>query len=289
MTRDEFLTDPAVCAMLPWLSDRSRRDDVWTHTYVDRKTGAAWHCGNLYDAFEKYAWNGAEWKATKDLLDGYRVRLRISRDRNDTDEAYAACEDVLRWGGVWAKNGTRLGTIRPHLLDELRHMSSVLEAGATPTPSGICRLQGESTVPCRMNAGFVKIYSVLLDHCVIYDGRVGAALGLLVRQFCEQTGRASVPAPLTFAYGLPKEGNPAAPKKRNPSAGDLRFPQLRAGDSRGHVDNTIRANWLLKTALERGRGAFTPGEDGFHELAAALFMVGYDLSEAALIEPAASH
>ena len=34
-----------------------------------------------------------------------------------------------------------------------------------------------------MNAGFVKIYSVLLDSCVIYDGRVGAALGLLVRQF----------------------------------------------------------------------------------------------------------
>ena len=36
-----------------------------------------------------------------------------------------------------------------------------------------------------MNAGFEKIYSVLLDGCVIYDGRVGAALGLLARQFCE--------------------------------------------------------------------------------------------------------
>ena len=39
-----------------------------------------------------------------------------------------------------------------------------------------------------MNAGFVKIYSLLCDDCVIYDGRVGAALGLLTRQFCEATG-----------------------------------------------------------------------------------------------------
>ena len=44
-----------------------------------------------------------------------------------------------------------------------------------------------------MNAGFIKIYSLLCDYCLIYDGRVGAALGLLTRQFCETTGRTAIP------------------------------------------------------------------------------------------------
>ena len=40
---------------------------------------------------------------------------------------------------------------------------------------------------CRMNAGFVKIHNLLCDHFVIYDGRVGAALELFVRQFRDRT------------------------------------------------------------------------------------------------------
>ncbi len=34
-----------------------------------------------------------------------------------------------------------------------------------------------------MNSGFTKIYSLLIDIYIIYDGRVGAALGLLARQY----------------------------------------------------------------------------------------------------------
>ena len=39
----------------------------------------------------------------------------------------------------------------------------------------------------------------------------------------------------------------------------------------------MRANWLLHRTLEDNPGTFSEGEDGFHELAAGLFMVGYDL------------
>src|SRR5947209_5643062 len=75
----------------------------------------------------------------------------------------------------------------------------------------------DPTSECRMNAGFVKTYSVLLDYCVIYDGRVGAALGLLVRQFCEETNRGVVASTLTFAFGAPKEHpNAPSPKLCNP-------------------------------------------------------------------------
>ena len=66
------------------------------------------------------------------------------------------------------------------------------------------------------------IYTALLDYCVIYDSRVGAALGLLARQFCIETKRADLPPGLAFAYGSPKEAqNPRNPKVRNPSTGAL--------------------------------------------------------------------
>ena len=42
----------------------------------------------------------------------------------------------------------------------------------------------------------------------------------------------------------------------------------------------MRANWrLLWNTLDRRPGAFSADALGFHELAAGLFMVGYDLSD----------
>ena len=37
-----------------------------------------------------------------------------------------------------------------------------------------------------MNSGFTKIYSLYIDDFIIYDSRVGAALGFLVRCYCEE-------------------------------------------------------------------------------------------------------
>ena len=73
----------------------------------------------------------------------------------------------------------------------------------------------------------VKIYSLLCDDCVIYDGRVGAALGLLTRQFCEATGHTEVPSALEFAFGTPKEArNTKNTKMRDPSHGPQRWPRF---------------------------------------------------------------
>ena len=126
----------------------------------------------------------------------------------------------------------------------------------------------------------VKIYSLLCDDCVIYDGRVGAALGLLTRQFCEATGHTEVPSALEFAFGTPKEArNTKNTKVRDPSHGPLRFPRL-GPDARFHTVQARRANWFIGRALNRNPNAFSAGEEGFHELAAGLFMVGYDLRDA---------
>ena len=105
--------------------------------------------------------------------------------------------------GVWGHNGAYLIGRKPVLLDELRHLRAVLAGDSTASKSEM--RTDPSAAECRMNAGFVKIYSLLCEHCVIYDGRVGAAWGLLVRQFCEATHRTTVPPCLAFAFGSPKE------------------------------------------------------------------------------------
>ena len=85
---------------------------------------------------------------------------------------------------------------------------------------------------------------------------------------------------LAFAFGTPKEApNTTNAKVRDPSHGTLRFSRLRP-DARFHTVQVMRANWFVRRALERNPHAFSAGEAGFHELAAGLFMVGYDLRDA---------
>ena len=130
-----------------------------------------------------------------------------------------------------------------------------------------------------MNAGFVKIYSLLCDDCVIYDGRVGAALGLLTRQFCEVTGRMVCPPCWRSPSARPRRHRTRnMPRYATRVAAPCGFPRLRQ-DARFHTVQVMRANWFIRRALDHTPHAFSAGETGFHELAAGLFMVGYDLRD----------
>ena len=285
ITKEAFLADPHVEAMQSWVAARLDKASGWTHTYVDRRTGVRWSCNSLTDAFQQYRWNRKPWPRNKTELDGYRCELRRAVGKRavgkaDVRGAAYACERILKWGGVWAHNGSYLRERRSGLLDELRHLRAVIDGDHTPANSEMRRDPSAAGTECRMNAGFVKIYSLLCDYCVMYDGRVGAALELLVRQFCEDTRRTTVPSCLAFAFGSPKEApNARCPKLRDPSRRRLEFPRLRP-DSRLHTAQVMRASWFLRGVLATGAWPCSPGEDGFHELAAGLFMVGYDLRDA---------
>lgn len=279
-TKDTFLADPAVQQAAAWVAARFDRSSRWTHAYADRKTGTRWRCDGLADAARKYSWRDKSWPETKFELDGLRCALRDAVRRENADAVLAVCREILVWGGVAGHNVRYLETRKSVLIAELQHLCAVLGGHRTPSPGDMRRDPSSRATECRMNAGFVKIYSLLGDNCVMYDGRVGAALGLLVRQFCEDKNRSTVPRLLAFAFGIPKEGrNPEHPKLRDPSGGSLRFPRLRP-DARFHTAQVMRANWFLRRALEIRPRSFSEGEDGFHELAAGLFMVGYDLQPA---------
>ena len=278
--REAFLADPNVAEMAGWVAARFDDSSGWTHTWVDRKNDNRWRCHGLRDAFLHYQWNGEAWAGTKRALDAFRCELREAVQTEDVNRVVTVCEHILRWGGVAPHNVPYLHQRQPVLVRELQHVRDLLSRNCTPSKRDLRREPDNPATECRMNAGFVKIYSLLCDDCVIYDGRVGAALGLLTRQFCEVTGRTVVPAMLAFAFGTPKEApNTTNAKVRDPSHGTLRFSRLRP-DARFHTVQVMRANWFVRRALERNPHAFSAGEAGFHELAAGLFMVGYDLRDA---------
>ena len=280
ITKEAFFADPDVAEMVGWVAARFDDSSGWTHPWGDRKNRDRWSCNGLRDAFLKYRWNREAWAVNKTKLDAFRRELRAAVQAEDVSSVVIVCENVLRWGGVPQHNVVYLHRRRPVLVRELQHVRDLLSRNRTPSKRDQCREPDNPATACRMNAGFVKIYSLLCDYCVIYDGRVGAALGLLARQFCEATDRTAVPSALAFAFGAPKEApNMKNAKVRNPSHGTLRFPRLRQ-DARFHTVQVMRANWFIRRALDRNPNAFSAGEAGFHELAAGLFMVGYDLQDA---------
>ena len=280
INREAFFADPDVAETASWVAARFDDSSGWTHAWVDRKSDRSWRCNGLRDAFLHYRWNGEAWAVTKTALDAFRCELRAAIQTEDVRSVVTVCENILKWGGVAAHNVRYLHQRQPVLVRELQHLHDLLSRNRTPSKHELRREPDNPATECRMNAGFVKIYSLLCDDCVIYDGRVGAALGLLTRQFCEATGRTVVPSMLAFAFGTPKEApNSKHAKIRDPSHGTLRFPRLRP-DARFHTVQVMRANWFVRCAQDRNPNAFSAGEEGLHELAAGLFMVGYDLRDA---------
>ena len=187
-TKVGFLTDPHVVELSEWIAARFRTSSGWMHGYVDRKSGAQWSCRSLAE--------------TKEALDGLRHDLRDAVERECTDRVVEDCEHVLRWGGVSAHNVSYLTSRRLVIVAELQRLSAVLAGNRLPLRIDMLIDPDDPATECRMNAGFVKIYSLLCEYCVMYDGRVGAALGFLVRQFCDETRRSEVPPLLALGAAL---------------------------------------------------------------------------------------
>ena len=188
INKEAFFDDPDVAEMVGWVAARFDDSSGWTHAWGDRRNRDRWSCNGLRDAFLKYRWNRETWAVNKTKLDVFRRELRAAVQAEDVSSVVIVCENVLRWGGVPQHNVAYLHRRRPVLVRELQHVRDLLSRNRTPSERDQCREPDNPATECRMNAGFVKIYSLLCDYCVIYDGRVGAALGLLARQFCEATG-----------------------------------------------------------------------------------------------------
>ena len=266
MTKQSYLKDEQVSQFIQWMADRIDKPQIFK--YYHNKNKRDWECSSIFNAYEKYEWNGKDFCTTKEKLDKCSGTLNESLNTNREDVCKTVCKNILEWGGVQRGNMAKLEKIHEEgLVKYLSKVKGQLTA-EEPDFSGVV-----------ISSGFSKIYSLLLDHFIIYDSRVAAALGYFVRFYCEEMHLSEVPEsqkvpePLRFAHCASRGTH-----RRNPSKGLYLFPIMQRNK---YVMYNLRASWLLQEVVNRPSHRFyqLPEKQRLRALEAALFMIGYELPE----------
>lgn len=246
-----------------------RREWATWRNHPDYSGRGDWNCKSLAQAADRYSWT--------DLHGGFTMlseRLRKEISENNGAATRASCLEIFRWGGVgrgpknpsmvWlnsVSNGD-LPALLSLAVDNLRNDHSDLSVFANGK--------------LRMNSAMTKVYAALCPaELVMYDGRVGAALGLIARDFLHTNGNfKTIPRELRFAWGTAK----TARLVRNPSDDTYKFPRLfGAGKDLFHADCMQRASRILRGTVDALKR--TGVQIQIQSLERALFMIGYDLSQ----------
>lgn len=282
MVKSEYLLQPHVTEFCIWFAERLESAEL-AHSWEDRRTRQIVRFQNIYDAYKQYKWqfnlllpnepsrSGASYAENHNALTTLQTGLRHAIDtKNDTDTLNWS-HAVLRWGGVFPKNGRWLTENQKGLAEYLAKRAQRLGNKADDT---------ELTEFSRFNSGITKIYSLLVDDFVIYDTRVAAAFGWAIVNYCQGQYLKEIPEDLRFPWGAAKEApKTLRPKQRNPSVDGLNFRNLKSGAE--YARWNLRASWLLSEVVRNTQSAFRNLDDPIRALEAALFMVGYDLGSSA--------
>lgn len=109
----------------------------------------------------------------------------------------------------------------------------------------------------------------------------GAALGFLVRHYCEERQLEEVPRELLFSWGRGREFpfRSKVNSRRNPSHGGYQFPEF-TGNPKRHLESNMMANWLLSELCQQTETRFRALEyrKRLWAFQSALFMIGYQVN-----------
>jgi hypothetical protein len=280
MNKENYLRDPAVASFIDWMGLNLQAESQRGHGYSRPGQGPL-RFRNLADAFDQYEWefnfkridgqrcSGRTFAESEAVLGDLQRQLRTALTAGNDGMVCNAAVEVVRWGGVARRNEEWLQANERGLAKLLAEVKAAIETQDDAADFGS---------KLRFNAGMTKVYSLLLDHFVIYDSRVAGALAWFVVAWAREQGLDAIPPALQFACMSANEGpNVAQPKCRNPRTETLYFPLL-ANRPYTHVKWNLRASWIVERLLETHRDTrFGSGPDASRKLEAALFMWGYDL------------
>lgn len=298
MNKSEYLALPEVMNFVQWLRRLVNGPDSsgFQHSYLIEAKGfssvqVAWSCHSIFNAFENYEWKfsytncftdqqvtGHTYVQSAISLDAMRLKLRETVQNGDNEGCYRICCMILKWGGVLGSairgNKKSLSELKPQLTAYLQAVQEYFNTSAALSSSYEVRVNGRAE-KIRMNAGYTKIYALLCDDFIIYDGRVGGALGLLVRLYLESQSEQlydKVPEAISFYYGKAKN----LKVNRNPSKDGYVFKAL-SSLAAVHIRNNIKANWIVSALNLTSQSEFSKQQDPFRAFEAALFMIGYKI------------
>ncbi len=278
MNKEQYLSQTIIEEFINWILPKISEEGNFCHKYYNAKSKSEWECNSIYNAFENYEWKfncsipdigkvkGKSYLESKTALEKIEKGLKESIIENNSAKLFEFSLSILEWGGVTRSNKDKLELMGENIIDYYNNSIRILnpqKVNLTDDFSGVI-----------MNSGFTKIYSLLIDNFVIYDSRVGAALGLLIREYLTEKNISEIPDLLSFAYGnaRPTKGGDSLKNRRNPSNENYKFPVLRNSD-RYHTLNNLKGNWLLKEIADKSK--FSAEENSIRALEAALFMIGY--------------
>lgn len=287
MNKQEYLEDQIIKDFINWVIPKISGDSKFYHEYLNSRDKSIWKCDSIYNAYENYKWkftcslpnkgkiNGITYKESEQTLSIIQEGLRKSLKQKNSNELLLHCLSILEWGGVKRSNYSRLEEMGDEIVPYFENAINILDPSTVNIDDNLSSII--------MNSGFTKIYSLLIDDFVIYDSRVGASLGLLIKQFLEEREIENIPTVLNFAYGnaRPTKNDKGKVNRRNPSNDKYKFPVLSNNDLK-HTKNNIYANWLLKELSEKS--VFNNEYNPIRALESALFMIGYSVRQEQLEE-----
>lgn len=250
---------------------------AWNRWRLQSSSSDEWWCHSLRQACEHYSWveNGLNF----DLLSS---ALQTSLEAGDSAAVKKNCAKIFEWGGVARTSGDRsrmwidLHCKNGDISSAIKRAVSLLKPNSDES---LDEFDGKRLL---MNSAMTKVYAAADSEkaIVMYDGRVGAALGLLVRTMLEQRGIHSLPGCLAFRWGPSAAPRAAEERTRDPSTEKYRFQQLPHSSTVAQADkiraelarSTNRICWAVCNRLAaRGVNVAPP------EIERALFMIGYDV------------
>ena len=239
-----------------------------------------WWCLSLAQAAKHYSW--PESKAPDDFS-SIAARLRAALAANDCVAARTACLEIFKWGGVAKKpENASLLWVEAQAAEQTL-CRSILRAVELLRPTSDDSLTIFDGANLLMNSAMTKIYAAAAPNgIIIYDGRVGAALGLLARKWLDGIGQSVVPPDLAFRWGPNQKTPKNKVETRDPSQGGFKFVCLYRNSTpkqphqaevwAGLVRTTSRIlQEVIRMLNAQGQGAT------LLSLERALFMVGFDV------------
>jgi hypothetical protein len=198
-----------------------------------------WSCTSLQDAFEKYSWVGDTDTITPENL---KIKLQEALSNNDDVAAKIACFDIFKWGQV--SRSEKRDDVSGKYIEKCRNWVETMSSNAElckQISRAVYLLQPEcdeglsefSSTGLLMNSSMTKVYAFADQEqkIAIYDSRVGAALGLIVKDFLENTNNRydQIPSQLRFMWGDASSVSGRKAKTRDPSNAFYKFPKLPYG------------------------------------------------------------
>lgn len=225
---------------------------------------ARWWCDSLRQASRHYSWADIPGKSFPDLSRDLQAAMAANNAAVTAD----VCAEIFKWGGVdrRGENDRWLRSKGKNIIADIKDAVTLLSPGST---SSLAYFDGSRL---RMNSAMTQVYAAAdpAQQVIIYDGRVGAALCLLLRHHLKRIRAPEVPVDLELLWGaarVPLRTPPTA-NKRDPSDPTFTFGELNGygvtDERRAHVCRVASA--ILHTAIH---------QSPLRDIENGLFMIGY--------------